>query len=43
MIFASAAETLIEERETLVTIASHTGPPALERIANPEASTQHRY
>jgi hypothetical protein len=43
MIFASAAETLIEECETLVTCVSHTGLPALERITNPEASTQHRY
>jgi voltage-gated potassium channel len=42
MIFNPAADTLIEERDALVTIGSHSSLLALERMANPEAAT-HRH
>jgi voltage-gated potassium channel len=35
MIFNPSAETIIEERDALVTIGSHVGLEALERMANP--------
>jgi voltage-gated potassium channel len=46
MIFNPSADTIIEERDALVTIGSHTSLEALERTANPgEASelARHRH
>lgn len=43
MIFNPSADTLIEERDALVTIGSHSSLLALERMANPETATQHRH
>jgi len=43
MIFNPAADTIIEERDALVTIGSHASLLALERMANPAATTQHRH
>lgn len=46
MIFNPAADTLIEERDALVTIGSHSSLLALERMANPgkpAALSDHRH
>jgi voltage-gated potassium channel len=43
MIFNPAADTIIEERDALVTIGSHSSLLALERMANPESAVQHRH
>jgi voltage-gated potassium channel len=43
MIFNPAADTIIEERDALVTIGSHSSLLALERMANPESTVQHRH
>lgn len=46
MIFNPAADTIIEERDALVTIGSHTSLLALERMANPgkpAALSDHRH
>lgn len=41
MIFNPAADTLIEERDALVTIGSHSSLLALERMANPDTVSDH--
>jgi K+/H+ antiporter YhaU regulatory subunit KhtT len=46
MIFNPSADTIIEERDALVTLGSHTSLESLERMANPgEASelARHRH
>ena len=44
MIFNPAADTIIEERDALVTIGSHSSLLALERMANPGATvSDHRH